>query len=176
MKYNKYITRSVFNSIINEELEPRTTAVDKSVVEYIEELSKYVGKPLVSGPIEETYIINRANATIDAVQTYGTYSNPIIFDNKYYSLEGVTSNDLAGNDYLIVTNATKHNFGTYAAGSLYFVGAKIYYKIVGANGDATSNYEVDGYVQENLYFTSLVININGGAINLQSGKYKDIFS
>ena len=58
MKYNKYITRSVFNTIINEELEPRTTSVDKTINEYIEELGKYIGKPLVSGPIEETYILN----------------------------------------------------------------------------------------------------------------------
>ena len=80
MKFNKYITRKVFNKIINEELEPRTTSVKKSVDEYIEELSKDIGKPIVSGPIENSYII-------DFVQPHYAVIKPItqdIFEYTYY--------------------------------------------------------------------------------------------
>ena len=57
LKYNKKISVKAFKTILNEILEPRTTAVEKSEVEYIDELSKYIGKPVVSGPIDDTYVI-----------------------------------------------------------------------------------------------------------------------
>lgn len=54
---NKLIKTKSLKSIIKEILEEKTTATEFTTLEYIDKLSKYLGYPIVSGPYQDTYVV-----------------------------------------------------------------------------------------------------------------------
>lgn len=54
---NKHIKTRSLKSLIKEVLEEKTTASEFTTLEYIDKLSKYLGYPVVSGPYQDTYVV-----------------------------------------------------------------------------------------------------------------------